>query len=117
MQEQTDNASNWREKRISTRLTVQEIKMHWNRTPIMQCIEEQLRQAMVIIYIGTQTQQGVSEFETYDQYRKPNPIYGEPEMFVQPILPGNGGCGVKLGLLGGSSCTHTKTAFEQLSSI
>ena len=23
------------------------------------------------------------------------------------------GCGQKLGLLGGSSCTHTKTAFEQ----
>jgi len=27
------------------------------------------------------------------------------------------GCGGKVGLLGGSSCTHTKTEFEQLSFI
>jgi hypothetical protein len=30
------------------------------------------------------------------------------------IEDGRGGCGGKVGLLGGSSCTHTKTEFEQL---
>jgi len=44
----------------------------------------------------------------------PNDFVPLPVAADRKLTPG--GCGAKLGLLGGSSCTHTKIAFEQLGS-